>query len=345
MHKNGVLALCTYNSVAVEVRFELALAPGVEGRRLGRVGGLREIAGDRGVRRAASGRSRGICRLGSSKELVASSAGLLSSLLGGGVSRGGQVLLQVIVRPVVKGPGGPAGCGLVSVLADKSTELVGLGLVRNRDTAGVEVGLQARLGPRVHGLVESLLGRDRSLVSSLGIVVAGLGSGSTVGRSSRGRGRGSVIEDLSTVLADKGTKLLGLGTLGNGNAVCVAELLELRLAPGVDELVGQSSIGLLGASSGTSLLLLSLEVGEARVAADRGDQLVTRGRLRGRDSVGVEPFLEVRLGPGVVQPVARVVGGLANLLGNGVVVLADLGEESVALAGLGNWRRSAYASY
>lgn len=138
------------------------------------------------------------------------------------------------------------------------------------------------------------------------------------------------------MLTDKSTELLSLGTLGNGDAVSVAELLELGLAPGVDELVGQSGVGLLGTGAGTGLLLLSLEVGEARVAADGGDQLITSGGLRGGDSVGVEPLLQVRLCPGVVQPVARVVGCLANLLGNGVVVLANLGDEGVTLAGLGN---------
>jgi hypothetical protein len=143
------------------------------------------------------------------------------------------------------------------------------------------------------------------------------------------------------MLADESTELLRLGTLGNGDAVAIAELLELRLVPGVNKLVSQSGVGLLGASRGTGLLLLSLEVGEARVTADRSDQLVASSGLRSRDAVRVKPLLELRFGPGVVKPVARIVGRLANLLGNRVPVLANLGEEGVTLAGLGNWWRSA----
>lgn len=331
----------TYDSVAVEVRLELALAPGIESRRLGRVGGLGEVAGDRGIRRAADRRSRCIRRLGGGEELVARSTGLLADLLGRGVSGRGQVFLQVVVRPVVKGPGGPARGSLVGVLADKSTELILLGLVGNGDTTSLEVSLQAGLGPGVDGLVESLLRGYRSLVGSLGVRVAGLGSGGTVGRGGRGGGRRGVIEDLGTVLADEGTELLSLGSLGDGDAVGVAELLELRLAPGVDELVGQSCISLLGASGGTGLLLLRLEVGKTRVAADRGNQLITGRGLRSRNAVGVEPLLEVGLGPGVVEPVSRIVGCLADLLANGLPVLADLGEEGVTLTGLGNYWRLA----
>jgi hypothetical protein len=146
------------------------------------------------------------------------------------------------------------------------------------------------------------------------------------------------------VLANKSTELIELDTLGNLDAVLVAELLELRLAPGVDKLVGESRICLLGARGRTSLLLLGLEGGKARVAANRGDQLVTSAGLRSGDSVSVEPLLEIRFGPGIIEPVARVGGSLASLLGNCVKVLANLGQESVTLAGLWDWRMLAYCS-
>lgn len=42
-------------------------------------------------------------------------------------------------------------------------------------------------------------------------------------------------------------------------------------------------------------------------------------------------------GPGLVQPVAGVGGGLASLLSNGLVVGAGLLEDAVAVAGLGNY--------
>lgn len=222
------------------------------------------------------------------------------------------------------------------VLADKSTERVLFGMVGNGDTASLKVGLHPRVGPGVDGLVERRLGGDGSLVGGLGGNVTGLGGSGTIGRDSgRGSGRG-VVEDLGAVLADKSTELVGLGALGNVDAVGIAELLELSLTPSVNELVGKSGIGLLGAGSGTGLLLETLKVGEAGVAADRGDQLVTGSGLRSGNTVGVEPLLEVGLGPGVVEPVARVGGSLADLLGNSIVVLANLGEESVTLAGLGN---------
>ena len=326
----------TYDSVAVEVRLQLALAPRVKGRGLGGVGSLGQIAGDGGVRRAANRRGRSIGRLSGGEKVVTGSARLLAGLLGGGVSRRSKVVLQVVVRPIVKGPGGPARSGLVGVLADKSTESILLGVVRNGDTASLKVSLHARVGPGVDSLVESLLRGNGSLVGGLGSRVTGLASGGTVGRSTGlGSSRGAV-EDLGAVLANKSTELVGLGALGHVDAVSVAELLELSLTPGVDELVGEGSVGLLGASGGTGLLLHGLEVGEARVAADRGDQLITSGGLRSGNAVGVEPLLEVRLGPGVVKPVAGVVGSLADLLGNGIVVLANLGEQSVTLAGLRN---------
>jgi len=224
----------------------------------------------------------------------------------------------------------------VGVLADESAELVGLGLLGDGDAAGVEVGLQAGVGPGVDSLVEGLLCGEGSLVGGLGILVAGLRGGGTVSGGSRGRSGRSVVENLGTVLANKSTELLGLRALGNVDTMGIAELLELRLTPGVDELVCQGGVGLLGGSCSASLGLLSLEVGNAGVAADGSNQLVTGGGLRSGDAVGVEPLLEVGLGPGVVEPVARVVGSLANLLSDRVIVLADLSQKSVALARLGN---------
>lgn len=52
--------------------------------------------------------------------------------------------------------------------------------------------------------------------------------------------------------------------------------------------------------------------------------------------MGIEPLLEVRLGPGLVQPVTGVGSGLASLLGDSLVAGAGLLEEGITLAGLGN---------
>lgn len=55
--------------------------------------------------------------------------------------------------------------------------------------------------------------------------------------------------------------------------------------------------------------------------------------------MSVKPLLEVGLGPGLVQPVAGIGGGLASLLGRGLVCAARLLEKGVTLAGL--WNRNA----
>lgn len=74
-----------------------------------------------------------------------------------------------------------------------------------------------------------------------------------------------------------------------GNSILVRKLLQLRLAPGIDELVSECCIRSLGAGCGTGKLLLRLEVGQTRVAADRGDEFVTlHGAISGapRASIG-----------------------------------------------------------
>lgn len=87
----------TDDSVAVEVGLELTVAPRVKGRGLCAVGSLGEVAGGRSIRGAASRRGRGISRLSGLDKVLASSAGLLTSLLRGLIARSGQVGLQVVV--------------------------------------------------------------------------------------------------------------------------------------------------------------------------------------------------------------------------------------------------------
>lgn len=52
--------------------------------------------------------------------------------------------------------------------------------------------------------------------------------------------------------------------------------------------------------------------------------------------MGIEPLLQVRLGPGLIQPVTRVGGSLASLLSDGLIAGTGLLEEGITLAGLGN---------
>lgn len=52
------------------------------------------------------------------------------------------------------------------------------------------------------------------------------------------------------MLPNQGTELADLGTLWDIDAVLVAEFLEVRLVPGIDELIGESGVRGLGAGGG-----------------------------------------------------------------------------------------------
>jgi hypothetical protein len=84
-------------------------------------------------------------------------------------------------------------------------------------------------------------------------------------------------------------------------------------------------------------LLLSLQIGQTRVATDRGNQLVSRRGLGSREPMGVEPLLEVGLGPRRIQPVSGIGSRLAGALSSSLVVGSSLLENSVSRAGLRNY--------
>lgn len=119
----------------------------------------------------------------------------------------------MVIGKVVKGPGVEASGSLVCVLADESSELVGLGGVGDGDATSIKVALESAPGPRVDGLVERILGSQGSAVGGLGILVASVGSSSAVG--GRSRGRDGVAQNLGAVLANKGTQLVDLAAVGN----------------------------------------------------------------------------------------------------------------------------------
>ena len=50
--------------------------------------------------------------------------------------------------------------------------------------------------------------------------------------------------------------------------------------------------------------------------------------------MGFEPFLEVRFGPGLIQPVSRIRSRVASLLGDRLIVRADLLEKGITGPGL-----------
>jgi len=69
---------------------------------------------------------------------------------------------------------------------------------------------------------------------------------------------------------------------------------------------------------------------------DCGEHLVTLAIRRDRDATLIEPLLQVRVGPGFVQPIARVCSSLANLLSSALVALTSCLVRLVALARLGD---------
>lgn len=138
------------------------------------------------------------------------------------------------------------------------------------------------------------------------------------------------------MLAREGNQFVALAALGHLDAVRVTPFLDLGVGPRVEELVGEVLVCLLCLGRGVVKRGLELNGRKTRVAADGGDQLVTRARLRDVIAAFVEPGLEIRFGPGVIEPVARIVGMLVDLVGRGLVIGANGLEERVAFAWLGN---------
>lgn len=135
------------------------------------------------------------------------------------------------------------------------------------------------------------------------------------------------------MLAGKGNKLVLLGALRDLDSVLVEPGLEVALAPGAQKCISQGLLGLNSGARGGSSSDGSLVGSDTGVAADRGNKLIARARLRDRNATLVEPSLEIGIGPGLVQPVSGVSDGLANLIGNGLVVGASSLEKRVAGAG------------
>lgn len=206
---------------------------------------------------------------------------------------------------VVPSPGRPAGGGLVRVLADERAKLLGLGALRDglgmwsvteqvrwqvsldtHHSTGVEIALQAALGPGAHGLVKGILSGLGRGISCLGGSRADAGCRGT---ECRGRRTGDcVTHDLGAVLTNERAQLVELGALGNWyvlassfsnpptkiergptiDTVLVTEFLQLRLAPRIDEFVSQGGIGLLCLGAGRLRLCLRAQVGQTRVATN-----------------------------------------------------------------------------
>jgi hypothetical protein len=135
------------------------------------------------------------------------------------------------------------------------------------------------------------------------------------------------------VLAGKSNELVALAALWNLDAVLVEPLLDLAVAPAVEKLLAERLLGGVGGcrsggGSGSGVVGC-----DARVAAERGDQLVTVARLWSWNATFIEPGLDVRLRPSFIEPVTWVSGGLADLVGNSLIVRADGLKERVT----GTW--------
>jgi hypothetical protein len=132
-------ALVVGDTVAVKIVLQFAIGPGVENGVLGSVGLLGEIAGDRGKVCTTSFGGRSIVVLSLLDKVLTSGFRVLLVLL----TIGFEVLLEILDGPRVKGPGRPAGSGLVSVESDLLQKLVTLAALGDGNTSGVEISLQA----------------------------------------------------------------------------------------------------------------------------------------------------------------------------------------------------------
>jgi hypothetical protein len=171
-------------------------------------------------------------------------------------------------------------------------------------------------------------------VGSLSVLVAGLGGGGTI--DAGGLGGNIVACEAGTVLAGKGEELIALRALRDGDAVLVGPLLDLAVGPGVQESVAEALLGISGGLGGGCVGSLEVQGSDTGVAADRGDELVTRRGLGCGNTTLVQPSLELGVGPSLVEPITGVGSGLRELVGGSLVVIADRCEKSVALAGLRN---------
>jgi hypothetical protein len=183
-----------------------------------------------------------------------------------------------------------------------------------------------------------VVGKATGGSSVLGTNVGGSStvSGSTGGRNRSGRSGGAVAVETGTVLAGKSKELVALGALGHLDAVLVGPLLDLAVRPRVEESVAEALLSVGSSGRDRSVGTLGLLASKTRLAAESSDHRVAGVGLGNVVAALIEPRLEVRVGPGSVEPVAGVVGSLLGLLGYGLVVVTNGSEKGITLAGLGD---------
>jgi hypothetical protein len=138
------------------------------------------------------------------------------------------------------------------------------------------------------------------------------------------------------VLAGKSEELVALGALGNLDTVLVSPLLDLAIRPRVEKGIAERLLGSGGRGRSLSVGTLEVQAGKTGLATNAGNEAITSRRLGNRVAALVEPGLQVRVRPGLVEPVTRVVGAFGDLVRGRLVVLTDRLEKSITLAGLGH---------
>jgi len=129
------------DAVAIEIRLQVTVGPGVKGSIFGSVRLLSEVASERGIASTTGFRGRGVGILGLFDELLTVRVGVLLGLL----SMSRKIFLKVVDGPSIKGPGRPSGSGLVFVQADLLQEFISLAGLRDWNTTRIQVSFEARV--------------------------------------------------------------------------------------------------------------------------------------------------------------------------------------------------------
>lgn len=244
----------------------------------------------------------------------------------------------MLLVPSVKVVLVPATSSLVGVGANLGKQLIALAILGNRHASSIQESLEARVGPGLDGGVELIFSLQASVVGGTSILVSGPGSSGTDCLRGSGRGAGrqasSLAEEVGTVLASKSKEFITFRALGNLHVVLVEEFLQLGVGPGVEQFLAERGLGRFSRGDCRRGNGASLQAGQARVAADGGNKLVTVAGLRDWPAALVQPFLQVRLRPLRVQPITRVRDGLASFLCNSLVVFAGGLDQDIMLARL-----------
>lgn len=134
------------------------------------------------------------------------------------------------------------------------------------------------------------------------------------------------------MFAGESNELVALATLWNLDAIAVGPLLDLAVAPALEELIAERLSGASSRLGSRSVLLRSLVGGDLGVTAKGSNELITVTWLRDRNTALIEPGLQVRVGPLGVEPVARVGSSLTSLLGGLCIVGAGGVQKGIASA-------------